>query len=74
MAAILTVADIGQPSTPSALADFGDLWEIERGIGRITSDDRGRQRQAKRIEYGHGDLHLFSDWSKSSIFRNTSLK
>ena len=54
----LAVANVGQPGTLGALTDFGNLRQIERVIGHMAGDDRRRQRQAERIEHGHGDLHL----------------
>jgi hypothetical protein len=54
----LTVPNRGQPGAPGDLADFGNLREIARVIGRMAAYDRGRQRQAERIEHRHGDLHL----------------
>ena len=54
----LAVANVGEPGALGSLADFGNLRQIERVIGRLAGDDRRRQRQAERIEHRHGDLHL----------------
>src|SRR6266581_9785068 len=54
----LAVTNVSQPGRPDGLADFGNLRQIERVIGRLASHDCRRQRQAERIEDRHGDLHL----------------
>jgi hypothetical protein len=54
----LAVPDVGQPGELGDLADFGNLRQIQRVIGRLTGHDRRRQRQAERITPRHGDLYL----------------
>lgn len=54
----LAVANVGQPSDPGDLADFGNLRQIERVVGRMAGYNRRCQRQAERIEHRHSDLHL----------------
>ena len=53
-----TIADIRHPRLPDALADFGDLWAIERIVGRVACDGRDGHRQPEGVERREGNLQL----------------
>jgi len=53
-----TIADVRHPRLPNALADFGDLWQIERIVGRVACDGRDGHRQPEGVECREGNLQL----------------